>query len=166
MLANAETEDELIEAFAAISEEQKINHETVANVVFARDTRPSGPLLVRALESGLNAVGAVSVDYQILTTPQLHYIVRCINSDGMYGNPTEAGYYEKLATAFIKLMENKTAQGPVTVDCANGVGAPSLRKLAEYIPKDVLDFNIVNDDIDSPAKLNHQVKALYRSRKS
>jgi phosphoacetylglucosamine mutase len=116
--------------------------------------------LVRALESGLSAVGATSVDYNILTTPQLHYIVRCINSDGIYGAPTEAGYYEKLAAAFIKLMENKTAQGPVTVDCANGVGAPSLRKLSEYIPKDVLDFNIVNDDVDSPAKLNHMVSRI------
>ncbi|RPA72714.1 Phosphoacetylglucosamine mutase [Ascobolus immersus RN42] len=160
-LANAETEDDLVEAFAQICEEQKINNETAANVVYARDTRPSGPLLVRALESGLSAVGANSVDYNILTTPQLHYIVRCLNSDGLYGTPSEAGYYEKLATAFIKLMENKAALGPVTVDCANGVGGPSLRKLAEYIPKEVLEFNIVNDDVDSPAKLNHQCGADF-----
>ena len=40
----------------------------------------------------------------ILTTPQLHYIVRCINTDGAFGRPTEDGYYLKLITAFNKLL--------------------------------------------------------------
>ena len=39
----------------------------------------------------------------LLTTPQLHYMVRCINTNGVYGEATEIGYYTKLATAFLKL---------------------------------------------------------------
>ena len=39
----------------------------------------------------------------LLTTPQLHYIVCCENTQGEYGEPTEEGYYKKLSDAFIKL---------------------------------------------------------------
>ena len=36
----------------------------------------------------------------VLTTPQLHYMVRCINTQGNYGQPTEEGYFDKLSFAF------------------------------------------------------------------
>lgn len=39
----------------------------------------------------------------LLTTPQLHYMVRCRNTASSYGQPTEDGYYSKLAQAFRKL---------------------------------------------------------------
>jgi hypothetical protein len=42
---------------------------------------------------------------ELLTTPQLHYTVRCYNDDGLYGHYTEAGYFNKLCTAFQKLIE-------------------------------------------------------------
>jgi phosphoacetylglucosamine mutase len=42
-----------------------------------------------------------------MTTPQLHYTVRCYNDDGLYGNYTEAGYFNKICTAFQKLLEVK-----------------------------------------------------------
>ena len=40
----------------------------------------------------------------ILTTPQLHYMVRCINTGGAYGDPTEDGYYHKLSSAFHSMV--------------------------------------------------------------
>ena len=40
-----------------------------------------------------------------MTTPQLHYAVRCYNDDGLYGHYTEAGYFDKLCTAFQNLIE-------------------------------------------------------------
>ena len=40
----------------------------------------------------------------VLTTPQLHYMVRCINTNGAFGAPTEEGYYHKLAAAFHMLV--------------------------------------------------------------
>jgi hypothetical protein len=42
-----------------------------------------------------------------MTTPQLHYAVRCYNDDGLYGHYTEAGYFDKLCTAFQNLIEVK-----------------------------------------------------------
>ena len=40
----------------------------------------------------------------LLTTPQLHYMVCCTNTQGAYGVATEEGYYDKLASAFTKLQ--------------------------------------------------------------
>jgi len=42
-----------------------------------------------------------------MTTPQLHYAVRCYNDDGLYGHYTEAGYFDKLCTSFQNLLEVK-----------------------------------------------------------
>jgi hypothetical protein len=42
-----------------------------------------------------------------MTTPQLHYAVRCYNDDGLSGHYTEAGYFDKLCTAFQNLIEVK-----------------------------------------------------------
>ena len=42
---------------------------------------------------------------ELMTTPQLHYAVRCYNDDGLYGHYTEAGYFDKLCTAFQNLLE-------------------------------------------------------------
>ena len=41
----------------------------------------------------------------LLTTPQLHYIVRCQNTAGQYGEPTEEGYFKKLSQAFSNLWK-------------------------------------------------------------
>src|SRR5205807_3821382 len=99
-----------------------------------------------------------------LTTPQLHYLVRCLNTQHPphsepYGVPTEEGYYKKIGSAYAKLLRGKPRPGPITVDCANGVGAPKLKALAECIGKDtgIFDVKIVNDLVDQPSKLNYQV---------
>jgi len=40
----------------------------------------------------------------VMTTPQLHYVVRCINTAGRFGQPSEDGYYNKLVAAFNQLL--------------------------------------------------------------
>ena len=40
----------------------------------------------------------------VLTTPQLHYMVRSINTQGAFGAPTEEEYYMKMVTAFNQLL--------------------------------------------------------------
>ena len=133
-------------------------------MIFARDTRASGPRLVTALTEALKAVDADVTDYKMLTTPQLHYIVRCLNSQGTpqaYGEPTEQGYYEKLAAAFKIAMAGKKTNGPVVVDCANGVGGPKLRELIKYLPTAAeggVDIKVINDDVLQPERLNHKVR--------
>lgn len=151
-----------------VSELRQI-HDRPAKVVIGRDTRESGPALIKALKAALDAVGAEYRDYGHLTTPQLHYMTRCINTAGTqyaFGEPTEQGYYQKMAGAFKQIMHGRSIQGSVTVDCANGVGGPKLREFLKYIPtasEGGIDIKVVNDDTLDPKKLNSEVGLLYRA---
>lgn len=157
----------MLDVHSRLVNDLKVKSETPAKVVFARDTRASGPALVASLVDALKATGAEYKDHGFLTTPQLHYMTRCLNTQGTdyaYGAPTEAGYYSKLADAFVRSMEHKKINGNVTVDCANGVGAPKLKELIKYLPdssKGGIDIKVVNDDISRPDMLNVQCGADY-----
>ena len=75
-------------------------------------------------------MGGKVEDICLVTTPQLQYIVVCLNTKGAYGQPTLAGYYDKLSPAFNKFMSlvpDKGQYSPNLVfDGANGVGAVSM----------------------------------------
>ncbi|KAF1813031.1 Phosphoacetylglucosamine mutase [Eremomyces bilateralis CBS 781.70] len=164
LLANAGNDEALVEAYEQVAEELKVNLNAPARVVFARDTRASGFTLAAALVDGLKALNVEYVDFKILTTPQLHYLVRCINTKGThfeYGEPTEQGYYQKIATAFKNAMADKKPKGSVTVDCANGVGGPKLHEMIKYLPPGMLDIRVVNDDVLKPEALNVQCGADF-----
>lgn len=108
-LANAETTDQLIADVQAVIYRGGIKISQPANVVYARDTRPSGAALVAALEDGLKAIGVEGGGWNagITTTPVLHYLVRTTNTKGTpedYGEPSEEGYHTKLATALKTLL--------------------------------------------------------------
>src|SRR4051794_12638288 len=110
-LANAQTVDDLVDIVKQIISQNDIDESKPANVVYARDTRPSGPALVSALIDGLKAINSKIIDFGVKTTPQLHYVTRCYNTQGTednYGEPTEEGYYKKLATAFRKAVVSWT----------------------------------------------------------
>jgi len=113
-------------------------------------------------------LGVEYTDYGILTTPQLHYIVRCLNTANTqyaYGEPTEQGYYEKLSTAFKAIMHGRTITGTLTVDCANGVPGPKLTELIKYLPsakEGGIDIKVVNDDIVRPEVLNYEVSRHFK----
>ena len=145
-------------------------HERPAKVVFGRDTRASGPHLVKALKAALDVLGVEYTDYGLLTTPQLHYIVRCLNTAGTdfaYGEPTEKGYYEKMAKAFSQVMHGRTITGEVTVDCANGVGGPKLHELIKHLPKSNeggVQIKVVNDDVVRPESLNYEVCSFIHAK--
>ena len=162
-LANATSAQNLAEAYHSLTTELNVDTNTPAKVMYARDTRASGPHLISALIEGLNAVGVIHTDFKLLTTPQLHYITRCLNTIGTpfeYGEPTEIGYYEKTARSFKAALGDKKVNGSLTVDCANGVGGPKLKELLQYLPTSVeggIDIKVVNDDVVRPERLNHQV---------
>ncbi|MCJ1318488.1 Phosphoacetylglucosamine Mutase [Xylographa vitiligo] len=165
-LANAPSDEDLVVVYEKLVKEHNLK-DVKPHVVYARDTRASGPRLVGALTAALDATDAEYTDYKLLTTPQLHYITRCLNTRGTpfdYGVPTEEGYYEKTAAAFKKAMRGRKPSGGVTVDCANGVGGPKLRELVKFLPpvsEDGLEIRIVNDDVVSPERLNSQCGADF-----
>lgn len=107
-----------------------------AVVVVGRDTRVSSPALSMAVCDGVGVMQPAGVrSLGIVTTPQLHYIVKCMDSVGAYGEPTLIGYADKLLSAFERLAalrplaECKKYTPAVIVDCANGVGAVAVRQM-------------------------------------
>lgn len=106
-LSNASTTEDFLSTLKAFIKATKIDLSKPSRVVYARDTRPSGPALVAALEDGLKAIGAVGRNAGVTTTPILHYLVRAINTKGTklsYGVDSEPGYFAKLSDAFKKLV--------------------------------------------------------------
>ena len=92
----------------------------------------------------------------VLTTPQLHFIVRCIN-DPKYGTASEEGYYKKISTAFVKLTKS-VSLGPINVDGANGVGALKVSQLAKNF-ENALPVKVFNDG--SSGELNKNCGADF-----
>lgn len=165
-IVNGQTPEESVNAYGHVVKQFKIDQEAPANVIYARDTRPSGIRLVKALEAGLKATNVTYQDFGILTTPQLHYLVRATNTQNdknPYGKISEVGYYEKLAAAFEAVTKNTKFHSPVTVDCANGVGAPKLQQFLKYLPDspDSLKVSVQNDHIEDAAILNKDCGADF-----
>lgn len=158
--------DKIADVYEELIKEIDVNMENPARVVFARDTRASGSRLVGVLNASLTSSDVEFIDWKYMTTPQLHYVVRCKNTLGTqyeYGEPNEQGYYEKLAGAFKKVMRGVKVKGSLTVDCANGVGGPKLREMIKYMPsaeESGLDIKVVNDDVINPDSLNSEVRSF------
>jgi len=121
-----------------------------AAVIVGRDTRGSSPRLAIAVADGAGSLRPTAPGQSIccvrslglVTTPQLHYIVRCENAQrcstalGPYGVPSLRGYADKLLTAYNQLVQSagdssqpKKYIPQLTIDCANGVGAVALRPM-------------------------------------
>ncbi|XP_038616965.1 phosphoacetylglucosamine mutase [Tachyglossus aculeatus] len=154
-LANAE-EHEMASVLVAISQKEAVDLQHDALIVVGRDTRPSSEKLLKAVVDGVTVLGGQYHDYRLVTTPQLHYMVRCRNTAGGYGTATVEGYYQKLSQAFMELTE-QAARGvegpsPLKVDCANGIGALKLAEMRRHLPQ-ALGVQIFNDG--STGRLNH-----------
>ena len=106
-LANCPSTSSLISTFTTLAAHLHVDLAKPATIVFARDTRPTGPALIAAVKAALEVFeGSVkSVDLGITTTPVLHYVVKATNDkSGASGKPTEEGYFEKMSTAFKTLI--------------------------------------------------------------
>lgn len=123
------------------------------HVFIARDTRPHSERLSRLALEGVAHVGGFGMDCGLLTTPQLHHIVRHINGAagaGPHVGPaawaSEAGYYEMLAEAYGMLVpaEAAASRGPLWVDAACGIGAPQLAALERRMGRALLPMTIAN----------------------
>ncbi|XP_009585258.1 PREDICTED: phosphoacetylglucosamine mutase [Fulmarus glacialis] len=154
-LANAE-ERELQKIITEICQKAAVNQYKDASVFIGRDTRPSSEKLSQSVIDGISVLGGQYHDYGLVTTPQLHYMVCCRNTQEQYGKATLEGYYEKLSKAFTELIKQSPSFGEsqrhLKVDCANGIGALKLSEMEPYFPKEVL-IHLYNDG--TKEKLNH-----------
>jgi phosphoacetylglucosamine mutase len=115
----------------------------------------------------------------VTTTPILHYLVRAINTKGTkdaYGDDSEHGYFTKLSEAFKKLVVSavmtsvitthsfvqtgRATPSPLTIDCANGVGAPAAATLSGLI-KESLPLVLENTSTTTAGALNNSCGADY-----
>lgn len=163
-IANASTPDELLAELDNVVSTFKVDVGVRPRVVYAWDTRPSSPALVGAIVDGLQAFDTEKVEGGLLTTPQLHYLVLALNTQGTpdaYGVPTEEGYYEKLGKAYLAATEGLPAPVPLAVDCANGVGAKALQGLMRHVPAERLPLIPLRTEMHAPGKLNDQCGADF-----
>lgn len=73
-------------------------------------SRESGSDLVASLKDGVASLNGKLLDHGVVTTPQLHYAVRCLNTMGAknaYGEPTEEGYFAKISGGFVNIIVRK-----------------------------------------------------------
>ena len=156
-LANARDAEALSRVVQNILDEQRLDGHAIrrgARVLIGRDTRSHSPSLAAAAAEGACLFGARVQMLGLLTTPQLHVIVRNSNAHllaesgsggSLFGRSTwssEDGYYAMLAEAFQLLLRLgnpalEDAASPLVVDCAGGVGFPKLSALQAVVRRQV-----------------------------
>ncbi|XP_022717269.1 phosphoacetylglucosamine mutase-like [Durio zibethinus] len=139
-LANAQTPEALLSLITEFVKKENIPLDGVqsAKILLGRDTRPSGQSLLEAAKQGISSIfGAIALDLGILTTPQLHWMVRARNK-GL--KATEPAYFEQISSSFrclIDLIPNETkcnkTDNTVVVDGADGVGGDKLEVLKNML---------------------------------
>ncbi|CAL0314343.1 unnamed protein product [Lupinus luteus] len=153
-LANATSPHQLLKLINEFVEKESIPFDGVrsAEVLLGRDTRPSGDDLLEAARQGVTSIiGAVALDMGILTTPQLHWMVRARNK-GL--KASEQDYFEQLSSSFRYLMdlipsEKSKLGGPnekLVVDGANGVGGVKLKALEKLLSGLVIEVRNSGED--------------------
>lgn len=132
-----------------------------SNVRSAHDSRSSSDALTKTLQDAVETVEGNFYDYGLFTTPQLHYVIRCLNNptvefDAYYGVASEEGYFDKMSKAFIQAAQQSAIGRPfvrpkhkVIVDCACGVGGPKLEELSKRLV-DYLNIEVRNSSVEDP----------------
>ncbi|KAM4073566.1 hypothetical protein ACB094_10G029200 [Castanea mollissima] len=164
-LANAPSPQHLLHLIIEFVEKENIPLEgaRLAQILLGRDTRPSGESLLEAAKQGISSIlGAVAIDMGIVTTPQLHWMVRARNK-GV--KASELDYFEQLSSSFRCLMDLipsgstfNEVDYKLVVDGANGVGGEKLEVLKKRL--DGLAIEVRNSGKDGGV-LNEGVGADY-----
>lgn len=122
---------------------QSIDISSASTVYVGMDNRYHSPVLLKAVQDGVVALKGKVKSFGIVTTPMLHYMVVCSNTNGAYGTPTEEGYYSKLITSFKALRgtdyERGNYKNRLLFDGANGVGA---RKMVQFLKRMNGELNV------------------------
>lgn len=134
-------------------------------IIVGRDTRESSYRLVTFCKQFFNSVVKIFqksvnfIDYGVVTTPQLHFIVRkhtLLKQSNKYDLPKE--YFNEFFQPFINILNKSTHSKfkKLYIDCANGVGAVQLNQLKESFKNktDKLEIELINTDYKDFSKLN------------
>ncbi|KAK4400433.1 Phosphoacetylglucosamine mutase [Sesamum angolense] len=162
-LANAADPHSLLQLVDDFVKKENITLEgaPAAEVLLGRDTRPSGMSLLEAAKQGINAImGASARVMGVVTTPQLHWMVRAKNK-GV--EASENNYFDQLLTSFRYLLDyipqgnsRNNVTDKLIVDGADGVGGEKLEKLKTRLGYLTIDVRNYGDGV-----LNEGVGADY-----
>ncbi|KRX14757.1 Phosphoacetylglucosamine mutase [Trichinella nelsoni] len=143
------SDDQLISTLEMIVSKNNICISAEASVFCAHDNRESSTVLYNVLKSGVDVMSGKFILFGMLTTPQLHFIVRHGNCFKNY-DPVflEKFYYEEVTKAFknvnTSMQQSCKAYNPnVFIDCGNGVGGKAMRFFVENL-KPLLNIILVN----------------------
>ncbi|CAG7721950.1 unnamed protein product [Allacma fusca] len=161
-LANL-SDDELPQAIIEkLIKPYSIDWQAPGLVYLGRDTRPSSVALAKAVIDGIACIGCELIDFDVVSTPIVHYLVASRNDESL-GEPTREGYLKKLSGGFRRVCsqgKEKTRYNPtIKVDGANGVGAIVMKEFADEIDSDIIKIDIVYDG--SSGRLNHECGADF-----
>lgn len=141
-------------------------------IIVGRDTRESGIEFVKFLHefftslTKLDPKTVIVLDYGIVTTPQLHFIVRkhTIAKELNQMDLTKE-YFDSFFLPFITLLSQVHSQKltKLVIDCANGVGALQLEKLLPLYEKHspFLKLELINTNYQDSSKLNVECGADF-----
>ena len=160
--------DQKAETLEEIKGPEKSLKNVFPHVYLARDTRESSPALIDAIKIGLECMKVPYTDFELQTTPQLHYLVA--NSKSGLQPQDYIENFTNNYIEFISLLEEPKKGGykyerRITLDCANGVGAIPMEMVAERL-KDHLTIDLINTRTDNPEKLNNNCGAEHVHKES
>lgn len=140
-------------------------HDRKLKIIVGRDTRESSFRLASFCKQFfVNIVKASQkssnfIDYGVVTTPQLHFIVRkhtLEQQSEKYDLLKE--YFNAFFQPFIDILDKSPHSKfkKLYIDCANGVGAVQLNQLKEIFKNktDKIEINLINTDYNDFSKLN------------
>jgi phosphoacetylglucosamine mutase len=170
-LANCATGQDLYNEFKKIAHET--NNDTILSensnpivVIIGHDSRPSSEALVQSIIDAVQVFSKAKViNYGLLTTPQLHWMVWRGNEE--HKQKTEEDYYRHVSESFQSLLDplgkKNIKVGKVFVDCANGIGGPTLEKLSKYIS--AMDLVLLNKSDLNDLNNNCGAEFVQKARK-
>lgn len=137
----------------------------VPMLVVGRDSRESGPALLKCLLAAAKELFNAKIDNQgLLTTPQLHFLTNEISHGAT--NVTETCYYRHFLQAWDDIarlydVNNSLPTVPsLTIDAANGIGGPKVEQLlSQWACRDQVHF--INNQWNNPQLLNHDCGADF-----
>ncbi|XBW34709.1 hypothetical protein QEN19_000276 [Hanseniaspora menglaensis] len=141
-------------------------------IILGRDTRDSSIKFSTFLNNFFNKLTFLNkkrvniIDYSIVTTPQLHFIVRkhTLNAENTKMDlPKE--YFDAFFKPFITLLAQVNIQSfkKLVIDCANGVGALQLEQLLPLYEENSpsLKLELINTNYQDCSRLNVECGADF-----
>lgn len=113
-----------------------------ALIAIGRDTRESGEMFEKKIKEVLEMFGTRVICYGLVTTPQLHFLVRQSNQFGNIVKKEE--YYDTIAAAYHNLLHmTNNNESSVQIDTANGIAGLAINELSKRLKSK--DFKIINE---------------------